>query len=143
MADLTGTKSWRLCRSNWNFTADGGAVGTFTPFRVTGTVLVQIFGVCTTLLTGATATVELGIAGNTAALIALTTATDIAAYEVWQDATPEANPGLVNVDGTRTFVIANGTDIIQTIATAAVTAGAIDYYCFWRPLSADGLVEAL
>jgi len=40
------------------------------------------------------------------------------------------------------FVIAGGQDAILTIATADLTAGDIDFYALWRPLSADGNVVA-
>jgi hypothetical protein len=43
---------------------------------------------------------------------------------------------------TQTFIVANGQDIALTIAGATLTAGIIDFYCLWRPLSADGLVVA-
>lgn len=101
-----------------------------TLFTVTGDVLVRVFGVCTTLLAGASATLEVGVAGDTASLIAQTTATDIDANEVWVDAVPGFNQSLPT-----TQIIAQGADIIQTVGTANITAGVITYYCAWRPLS--------
>jgi len=81
---------WRTAVGNYNFTDDTGAQAAYTIFTVTGDVCVQIFGLCQILLdSGGAATIELGIAGNTAALIAQTTATDLDQYETWQDATPE------------------------------------------------------
>jgi hypothetical protein len=134
---------WRHAIGNYNFTADGGAAAAFTIFTVTGDVLVQVFGLCQVLLdSGGAATVELGIAGNTAALIAQTTATDLDAYETWQDAAPEPNPGDVVTAMGAFFVVANGADIIMTIATADLTAGDLDFHCFWMPLSVDGNVVA-
>jgi len=133
---------WRTSVGNYNFTDDGGAQGAFTIFTVTGDVFVMIFGLCQVLLDSlGAATVELGIAGNTAALIAQTTATDIDAYETWQDITPEANPGPVSVDA-RGFVVANGADIILTIGTADLTAGDLDFVCRWWPISAGATVVA-
>ena len=88
---------------------------------------------------GGAATIELGIGGNTAALIAQTTATDLDADETWQDAVPEANPGIIDLfGGSRQFVVANGTDVILTVATADLTAGDLDFHAFWMPLSVDG-----
>ena len=134
---------WRHSIGNYNFTDDGGAQGAFTIYTVTGDVQVQVFGVCQVLLdSGGAATVELGIAGNTAALIAQTTATDVDAYETWQDAAPEANPGNVDAAMADFFVVANGADIILTVGTADLTAGDLDFHCFWRPLSIDGSVVA-
>jgi len=140
------TGDWRTTRGNWNFTDDAGgtaATSPFTVFTVTGDVLMQVFGLCQADLTtgGGAATIELGISGNTAALIAQTTATDLDQYETWQDATPEANPGAVSLDA-RGFVSANGADVIMTIATANLTAGEIDFICRWWPISDDGTVVA-
>jgi len=101
-----------------------------TLFTVTGDVLVHVFGVCTTLLAGASATLEVGVTSGTALLIALTTATDIDASEVWIDTTP----GLIQAMPA-TQIIPSGQDIIQTVATANITAGVITYYAIWRPLS--------
>lgn len=108
-----------------------------TLFTVTGDVLVRIFGVCSVNLVGAGATVEIGIAGNTAALIAQTVGENIDAGEIWVDngpATVETVPS--------SLILAGGTDIIQTVATADVTAGVITYYCFFRPLSSGADVVA-
>lgn len=133
---------WRTAVGNYNFTDDGGAQGAFTIFTVTGDVYVQIFGLCQVLMdSGGAATIELGITGNTAALIAQTTATDLDAYETWQDAGPEANPGAVPLDA-RGFVIANGADVILTVATADLTAGDVDFVCRWWPISTNGSVVA-
>ena len=135
---------WRHAIGNYNFATDTGAQAAYTIFQVTGDVLMQVFGLCQTLLdSGGAATVELGIAGNTAALIAQTTATDIDAYETWQDVGPEANPGNIDAAMADFFVIANGADVIMTIATADLTAGELDFHAFWRPLSLDGNVVAV
>ena len=134
---------WRTAVGNYNFTDDTGAAAAYTIFTVTGDVVVQVFGLCQILMdSGGAATIELGIAGNTAALIAQTTATDLDAYETWQDATPEANPGAVSLDS-RGFAIANGADIILTVGNADLTAGDVDFICRWWPISTNGnVVEA-
>lgn len=128
---------------NYSFAVDGGAQGTFTIFTVTGDVLAHVWGLCQVLLdSGGAATIELGIAGNTAALIAQTTATDLDAYETWQDAVPEANPGNVATALGAYFVIANGADVVLTVGTADLTAGEIDFHAFWMPLSTNGNLVA-
>jgi len=133
---------WRTSVGNYNFTDDTGAQGAYTIFTVTGDVYVRVYGLCQVLLnSGGAATVELGITGNTAALIAQTTATDVDQYETWQDATPEANPGAVDLTA-RGFVVANGADIIMTVATADLTAGDVDFICQWLPLTTNGNVTA-
>jgi len=116
-------------------TAGKGAIGTVAIATVTGSVLLTYLTArCKTLLTGATATVELGSTGNTAALIALTTATDIDADEFWQDATPELRVSPAVVDK------CVATDIILTVATAAVATGVIEFVILWTPLSSDGML---
>lgn len=114
-----------------------GAQGASTLFTVTGDVIARIFAKCTVDLTGANATLEVGISGNTAALIAQTTGTTIDAGEVWYG----TNPPTVGVLPGQ-FVLVSGTDVIQTIATANVTAGVLTYYCLWFPISSDGSVVA-
>lgn len=134
---------WRHAIGNYNFTDDTGAQAAYTIFTVTGDVLVRVFGLCQVLLdSGGAATIELGIAGNTAALIAQTLATDLDADETWQDAVPEANPGDVATAFGSWFVVANGADIILTIGTADLTAGDLDFHALWLPLSANGNVVA-
>jgi hypothetical protein len=111
-------------------------------FTVTGTVLARVFGVCQTALTsGGAATVALGIAGTTAGLIPITPFDDVNQYNIWQDATPEANPAALVA--ANPSVITNGADILLTIADAALTAGVIDFYCLWTPLSAGATVVAV
>ena len=116
-----------------------GAQGAATLFTVTGDVLVRIFASCTEDLAGATATIEVGITGNTAALIAQTTATNIDVGKSWMDTSPAT---IEAVDLASGFVIVDGADIIETIATANITDGTLKYYCFWRPLSTNGMVVA-
>ena len=128
---------------NYNFGDDAGAQGAFTIFTVTGDVLLQVFGICDVALLGATATIELGVSGDTAGFIAQATATDLIADEVWIDATPTltkeiADPAAVP----RMWIVAAGQDVIMTVATADLTAGDIDFYALWLPLSTDGLVVA-
>lgn len=131
---------WRTAVGNYNFTDDTGAQAAYTVFAVTGDVYVQVFGLCQVTLTSAGApTIELGIAGNTAALIAQTAGLDLDQYETWQDAGPEANPGAVPLNA-RGFVVANGADVILTIGTADLTAGDIDVICRWWPISTNGNV---
>jgi hypothetical protein len=132
------SKSMTLAGGTTNDPGDFDGTGNpATLFTVTGNVVATVFGVCTVNLAGAGATLEVGIAGNTAALIAQSTATDIDAGTVWIDATPATIQALPSSQ-----IIANGTDIIQTAGTANITAGAITYYCFWRPLSSTGNVIA-
>ncbi len=110
--------------------AGEGAIGTVAVFTVSGRCRVRISAYCATDLTGASATIELGVAGGTALLIAQTTATDLDAGEFWSDATPAI------VEGAQGFMNA-ALPIIITVATAAVTAGVIEFTCEYEPIS-DG-----
>ncbi len=115
----------------------GGTGNPATLFTVTGDVLVYIMGLCKADLVGA-ATLEVGLTGNTAILLAQIA--DVAASldenMNWLDSTPAIGEGEAPVF----HPISGGLDIIQTAGSANITAGEIDYYCFWRPLSSDGLV---
>ena len=114
-----------------------GAIGTVALFTVTGDVEVEIVGICKTDLVGA-ATLEAGIAGNTAALLAqIADATTLDANEVYVDATPAT----IKAPPTPK-VIGGGADIIATVGAANITAGVIDFYVRYRPLSTDGQVVA-
>ncbi len=124
-----------LVTADWDFTENGGDAGAVTLFEVTGHVLAKVFGVVETPVTGGAGfTFEVGIAGNTAALIAQTDGTLLLEDTLWQDAAPDANPGAID-ETARAFVIAGGEDVIQTIATDAATAGRIHYVCLWKALS--------
>lgn len=133
----------QIARGNYNFVDDAGAQGAFTIFTITNDVLLQVFGICDVALTSAgAATIELGVTGATARLIAQTTATLLIANEVWHDATPDETVTQLDIDGARMFVVANGQDAIFTIGAFDLTAGDIDFYALWRPLSSTGLVVA-
>lgn len=114
-----------------------GEIGATTLFTVTGVVSVRIFGICSEDLVGATATIAVGISGNTAALIALTTATEIDNNEIWLDTGPATVEALPSSQ-----ILAAGTDIIETVATANITDGTLTMYCLWLPISDDGDVVA-
>jgi hypothetical protein len=109
-----------------------------TLFKVTGDVLVKVIGICKDTLVGA-ATIEVGVTDATAALLPqIANATSLVVNECWADATPTLAEAI-----SQTYnVIGGGLDIIQTVGTANITAGTIDYYCFYQPLSDDGMVES-
>ena len=125
--------------------ARGDHDGTSDPttlFTVTGDVIARVYGVCTTSITGA-ATIEVGLTGNTAELIAqVADATDIDAADIWLDATVDDVRGAVFGDVKASTLIIDGSDIIETIGTANITAGEIYYVCLWRPITVGGKVIA-
>jgi len=117
------------------------AAGSPAMFTVTGDVIVKIICVCTTNLTSAAASnIELGISGNTAAIIAQTVATEIDAREIWHDATtPDSEIEALSV--IKEFIITDGNDILLT-TSAQMDTGALSFYCYWTPLSSTGAVVA-
>ena len=113
-----------------------GTGNPYTLFTVTGTVLLRILAKCTVNLAGASATLEVGTALSTAGLIALTTATDIDANEIWHDATPDNSIEATTVLAQK--IVAQ--NVIQTVKTANITSGAITYTALWYPLSSGASV---
>ena len=111
----------------------------FTIFTVTGDVMCFVVGVCKDTLVGG-ATLEVGVTGATAAILAqIADATGLVVNEVWGS---DATPSLAEAMTARWHFIGGGLDIIGNIGTADITAGTIDFYCFWRPLSENGRVVA-
>lgn len=137
-------QAFRLATKTYTFAVEGGAQGAIDLFTVTGDVELEIFGICKDAFTtaGGAATIEVGVSGNTAVLIAQATATDLIANEIWHDATPTTTVEQVDVVGGRRFIVSGGQNVILTIATADTTAGDCTFYCRWRPLSSDGAVVA-
>jgi len=123
--------------------ANLGAVGAVPLYTVTGEVLVAIMvPFCTVLLEEAapgSATLALGVTGDTDLFIAATNAVNIDANEFWVDATPDAN-GIATPSALKDIAITDS--IIMTVGTAAVNGGAIRVACYWMPLSTDANVVA-
>jgi len=114
--------------------------GTVDLFAVTGDVFVNIIPVITTDVTSAaTANIRLGVEGNTDAMIVDSVSTDLDARGIWVDQTPDNE--IESTERMRGYIITDGNDVVLTLS-AQVDAGAITFYCFWTPLSSDGLVEA-
>ena len=115
-----------------------GALATFPIFTVTGDVMVWVAGMVKTTLVGA-GTLEVGIPNNTAILIPQASdATTLAVNELWHDATSALGEGFTpQVHG-----IGGGLDINGISASVDITAGVIDFYVFWRPLSDDADIVA-
>lgn len=123
-----------LLQSPWTFSElTTGAIGAHTMFTVTGDVLVSVFGSCNVDLVGA-ATLEIGVAGNTAGLLAqIANATTLDNGDVYVDASTQV--GVAAIPTTK--VLNDGADIIMTIGAAPITAGQVNFYLTYRPLS-DG-----
>lgn len=125
--------------------ARGNSAGTgnpFTLFNIVGEVLIRLYGVCSVNLAGATGTVSIGVTGNTALFLPVSTGTDFVANDIWVDSTPAEVGGVLLSTVPGPFVIANGLDIIETVATANITSGNIYYVCLWRPLTEGSSVAS-
>ncbi len=132
----------KLVRSDYDFTVDGGTQKAYVVFTVTGDVLIHaLFGICEVTVTGGAA-IELGITGGTTALfIAQATALELIENEIWIDASPTTTAEQIDLTGL-SFVIGGGQDISFLVSGANVTAGKINFYCIWSPLSTDGALAA-
>ena len=134
----------RPVRKTITFTgaANLGAVGAVPLFTITGKVQVlAIVGFCTVDLTEAapTATLALGVTGSTSLFIGATTGTAIDANEFWASTTPTA-AGIALPAALQNIVIS--ANIIGTVASQAVNAGAIEMTVWYRPISEDGALVA-
>ena len=111
-----------------------------TIFTVTGDVLVRVFAVVTVTIVGA-GTIEVGLTGNTAELLAQVANTStMAANEIYLDATVDDVRGAAFADVKASTLVVNGSNIIETLGTANLTAGDLYYVALWRPFSDDGKV---
>lgn len=133
---ITATRARKLFRKTITFTnaAGSGAIGTVAVGTVTGACNIDLLNVrCTTGLAGATATIEMGIAGTTNGLIAQAVATNLAAGLQWSGATPAkiVTPVINKVVDD---------DIIITVGTANLTAGVVEVEMYYVPLSVDGYI---
>lgn len=113
-----------------------GTDAAHTLFTVSGDVLVHsVVGIINSSLTEDAvpggATLEVGVVGNTAKLIVQTTALDLNDGDVWADTGSEVGIDLIP---NTLFVINDGVDIIETVATSDIDTGQIDYYCIWAAL---------
>jgi len=117
-------------------TAGNGAVGTVALFTTTGAVLVKSIGVsCTADLTGALATISLGVVGNVGGLITVTTATTIDSGQIWADGTPTAN--LKALPAALKDILINS-NMQYDILTAGITGGVLKISVVWEPASGNG-----
>lgn len=131
----------KIASKTITYTALGsGAVASSTLFNVTGAVACVVYGVCSEdLVSAGGGTVEIGITGNTALLIAQTTATAIDNGEIWRDNSPSTSYALNSTNFPLTVI---SSDILHEVKTGTVSDGTITFYCLWTPLTVDGDVTA-
>ena len=127
----------------WTFAAaNTGSIAQHTLFTVTGDVILSLFGIVnTTLTSGGASTISAGGVGNVAALLGVTTATNLADGDVWVDTT-DTRVGFGPLVAAHEFVCNDGLDVTIDILTATITAGQIDFYCLYRPLESGASVVA-
>lgn len=120
-----------------------GAVATHEILTVTGAVRLRIFIECVTTVEGS-GSLQLGVAGTTNAFIASTTGTDLAAGDIWIDATPAETYG--NYLGGSSPVmldkVVNALDVGYEVTADTLTAGAVTFHVWWEPLNSTGAVAA-
>jgi len=121
---------------------DGGTLDGAALFTVTGLVKARLVAACTTDLTGAGATIEVGITGATAIFMPTETATEIDAGQIWLNDAGNATYAIIGEEDAAAdnfpLYLLNGNDILLTVKTANVEAGVLDFYCIWEPISSDG-----
>ncbi len=133
-----------------------------TLFTVTGVVAMRTLATVGTGLTstGSTGTLSVGVTGSVDVLLKAMTAngTKLPTGAMWAGGstpgsandgvnkaegygpgTPAAATALGNQSG---WVAVNNTNVICTIATNSMTAGAITFYCEWYPISSGATVVA-
>lgn len=117
------------------------STGTVPVFTVTGDVIIRLIPVITTDVTSAaSANVRLGVVGNTDAMIVDSLSTGLDARGIWVDQTPDNE--IESDERIRGYIVTDGNDIVLTLS-AQVDAGVIRFYCFWTPLSTDGMVVSV
>jgi hypothetical protein len=124
-----------------NLTQDitfSNSTGTVNVFTVTGDVLIRIIPVITTDVTSAAdANIRLGVVGNTDAMIVDSLSTNLDARGIWVDQTPDNE--IESTERIRGYIVTDGNDVVMTL-DAQVDTGVVRFYCFWTPLSSDGMV---
>lgn len=116
-----------------------GAVATHEIFTVTGMVRMIIIPECTVnVASGAGATIELGVAGDTDLFVATTTGTDIDAGKLWLDASPAELAW--NYSAALDKIVPNGLDVGYEVKVDTLTGGAITFHCWWWDLNSTGNV---
>lgn len=123
---------------------DAGALDGGVLFTVTGLVICKVVAECNTSLTGGTSTDEVGIAGATGIFMPTTTATDLDAGEIWLNNSTPVTYFIIGeeqaaADNYPTYML-NGNDIILTTKTADTEAGVLEFFVYWKPISADGVI---
>lgn len=130
-----------ICKQSITFAAaTTGAVAAKELFTVQGEVMMSVVGVVPTAgdLTGA-GSIQLGVAGATDAFLGATVGTALDAGEIFGvHTTPPTS--FVVTDALPAWIYSNELDAGYEITTDTITAGVIDFYCRWYPLTEGSTV---
>jgi len=111
---------------------DGALNGTAI-FTVEGLIFVKLIAICTADLIGNTATIEVGISGQTTIFMPQETAAEIVADTIWLHDAANADNAIIGEESAATGNLPEwaifAQDIILTVGTANITSGALDFYC--------------
>lgn len=135
MANLAGYKKVggpfsdevQTIRARYDFAKDAGATGALNIFTaVEACVVIGFYAVVKTAATsGGSATLAVGVTGSTSAFVSTTAGAvaNLTANAVLVPALTEGTPNVAAIPRR----LASGDSVLQTIGTAALTAGVIDY----------------
>ena len=128
--------------------AAANTVASHEVFTVTGTVKYEVLYVCITDLTsGGSATIQFGREGATDSVAASQAFSGIDAGEIIIPGGTNA-PITASVTSDQNATAGRGSDYVSgldlgyEIGTAALTGGTMKAYCWWTPITSDGLVAA-
>lgn len=133
-----------LSLAAWN------TVATHEVFTVVGAVrTLVLYRVTESLASSGAATVSFGLEGSTAYYAAAQPYTDLTATR-WIIPGSSYSTAIINWQAFQygsganvpSDTVLDGIDIGYQIATAALTNGTIEAYCYWSPISLDGSVVA-
>lgn len=134
---LSEKQGYRIASKNITVGTGAPAV-TENLFTVTGEVEATVYGFIESSVTsGGALTLELGVTGNTAGLIAITAVAQLLLNRYWVTTTTAV--GIAALPSAKLISAAN---IVHVVRDAAATAGVITYYAVWRPVSSDGALVA-
>lgn len=128
-----------ICKQSITFAAaTTGAIAAKELFTVQGEVMMSVIGVVTTDLTG-TGSIQLGIAGATDAFLGATVGTALDTGEIFGvNTTPPTS--FVTTDALPAWIYSNELDAGYEVSVGTITAGVIDFYCRWYPLTEGSTV---
>ena len=111
-------------------------------FTVTGDVVVFLISpFCTSTLTGAASTVQLGVLNGLTIFIGVSTATLIATGQYWVNTTPASTDNAIAFPAALKEIAITDSIVCRSL-TQTTTGGTLRFDVFWQPLSSDGNLVA-